>query len=192
MQKSRAVFLDRDGVIVEQVAGYVHRPEDLVLVPGAAEAIACLNKTEFLVVLVTNQAGVAKGYLTPADLDLIHVRLEEELEKRGARLDAIYTCLHHPEATVPEFAQDCDCRKPGTGMLDRAARERGIDLHRSYLVGDMTTDVLAGKRAGCRTILVKTGFGGQDGRFEVEPDFVVADLAAAVSLILTEWKPCRA
>ena len=192
MAKKRAVFLDRDGVIVEQVAGYVREPQDLVFLPGTPEAIVCLNRTEFLAVLVTNQAGVAKGYLTPADLDAIHAYLEEELEKRGAHLDAIYTCLHHPEATVPEFARDCDCRKPGTGMLDQAARELGIDLSRSYLVGDMTGDILAGERAGCRTILVKTGFGGEDGRYDVRPDLVVADLPAAVSLIVTEVEPCRA
>jgi len=192
MAKKRAVFLDRDGVIVEQVEGYVRRPEDLVFIPGAAEAIASLNRAGLLVVLVTNQAGVAKGVLTPQDLDAIHDRLEHELAARGAHLDRIYTCLHHPEATVPEFARDCDCRKPETGMLDQAARELGIDLHRSYLVGDMTTDILAGKRAGCRTILVKTGFGGADGRLEAVPDLVAADLAAAAALILTEGKPCRA
>jgi D-glycero-D-manno-heptose 1,7-bisphosphate phosphatase len=192
MAKKRAVFLDRDGVIVEQTEGYVNRPEDLVFVPRAAEAIARLNACGLPVVVATNQAGVAKGFLTLATLDAIHDRLREQLAARGARLDAIYACPHVPEATIPEFAHDCDCRKPGTGMLDQAARELGLDLEISYLVGDMTADLLAGKRAGCRTILVKTGFGGSDGRYEVEPDLVAPDLFAAVDLILAEVAACKA
>jgi D-glycero-D-manno-heptose 1,7-bisphosphate phosphatase len=192
MAKKRAVFLDRDGVIVEQVAGYVNRPEDLVFVPRAPEAIARLNACGLPVVVATNQAGVAKGFLTLATLDAIHERLREELAARGARLDAIYACPHFPEATIPESAQDCDCRKPGTGMLEQAARELGLNLKTSYLVGDMTADLLAGKRAGCRTILVQTGFGGSDGRYEVEPDLVAPDLFAAVELILAEVAACKA
>jgi len=192
MAKKRAVFLDRDGVIVEQTEGYVNRPEDLVFVPRAPEAIARLNACGLPVVVATNQAGVAKGFLTLATLDAIHDRLREELAARGARLDAIYACPHFPEATIPEFAQDCDCRKPGTGMLEQAARELGLNLETSYLVGDMTADLLAGKRAGCRTILVKTGFGGSDGRYEVEADLVASDLFAAVDLILADVAPCKA
>jgi len=179
------VFLDRDGVIVRQV-DHLNRAEDLELIPGAGEAIARLNAAGIPVVVVTNQAGVAKGYLTIADLEEIHARLREELEERGARLDAIYYCPHHPQATVTEYLLDCPCRKPGIGMLERARDERGIDPSLSYLVGDSTSDILAGSRAGCRTILVKTGFAGRDGLFEVKPDLVVADLGVAVDMILEE------
>jgi D-glycero-D-manno-heptose 1,7-bisphosphate phosphatase len=181
----RAVFLDRDGVIVEQHE-YLNRPEDLVLIPGVGEAIARLNAAAIPVIVVTNQAGVAKGHLTLSDLEEIHARLHRELSTYKAHLDAIYYCPHHPEATVPAFLRDCPCRKPGIGMFEKARDEHGIDLDASYLIGDATGDILAGKRARCRTILVATGFGGSDKRYEVEPDLRVADLPEAVELILAE------
>jgi histidinol-phosphate phosphatase family protein len=179
------VFLDRDGVIVRQI-DHLNRAEDLELVSGAGEAIARLNTVGIQVVVVTNQAGVAKGYLTLVALEEIHVRLHRELAAAGARVDALYYCPHHREATVTEFRKDCPCRKPGIGMLERGRDELGIDLGRSYLVGDATGDILAGLRAGCRTILVQTGFAGKDGRYDATPDLVVADLAAAVDVILDE------
>ncbi len=181
----RAVFLDRDGVIVEQEE-YLNQAEDLVLIPGAGEAIARLNAASILVIVVTNQAGIAKGHLTLSDLKEIHARLRHELSACKAYLDAIYYCPHHPEATVPEFLRDCSYRKPGVGMFEKARDEHGIDLEASYLVGDATGDILAGKRAGCRTILVATGFGGSDERYVIEPDLRVADLPEAVERILSE------
>ena len=179
------VFLDRDGVIVKQI-DHLNRAEDLELIPGAGEAIARLNAAEIPVIVVTNQAGVAKGYLTIADLEEIHARLRSDLERHGAHLDEIYYCPHHPQATVTEYLKDCPCRKPGTGMLERARDEHGIDPSLSYLVGDSTSDILTGERAGSRTILVRTGYAGRDGLYEVKPDLIVADLAAAVDTILAE------
>ncbi len=184
------VFLDRDGVIVRQI-DHLNRAEDLELIPGAGEAIARLNAAEIPVIVVTNQAGIAKGYLTIADLEGIHARLRSELDKHSAHLDALYYCPHHPRATVIEYLKDCPCRKPGTGMLERARDEHGIDPALSYLVGDSTSDILAGERAGCRTILVRTGFAGKDGLYEVTPDLVVADLAVAVDVILAETEGQR-
>jgi histidinol-phosphate phosphatase family protein len=178
-----AVFLDRDGVIVRQI-DHLSRPEDLELIPGAGEAIAKLNQAKIPVIVVSNQAGVAKGYLTIEDLQQIHTRLHEQLGEHSAHIDALYFCPHHPQATVNKYLMDCPCRKPGTGMLDKAKQDYNIDLSLSYLVGDATSDILAGKRAGCQTILVQTGFAGKDGRYEVKPDLVVADLAAAVNTIL--------
>lgn len=175
--KKRAVFLDRDGVIIRQLEGYLSDPSRLELLPGAAEAIRRLREAGFAVVVVTNQAGVGYGYLTAETLAAIHVRLREALSQEGAALDGIYYCPHTPE-------DNCSCRKPSPGMLLRAAEEMGLDLSRSYLVGDMTTDIAAGKRAGCFTILVRTGFGGADGRADSAPDAVCADLAAAADLIL--------
>jgi D-glycero-D-manno-heptose 1,7-bisphosphate phosphatase len=180
-----AVFLDRDGVISEQTA-FVNRPEELVLVDGAAAAIARLNRAGLPVVVITNQGGIAMGYLTEDDLGAIHARLEELLAEGGAHVDGIYYCPHHAEATVPAYRIDCPCRKPGTGMLEKARDELGIDLSRAVLVGDATTDVLAGHRAGCFTILVETGFGGKNGKADATPDAIVADLPAAVDLILGE------
>ncbi len=185
MRKGGAVFLDRDGVISEQTA-FVNRPEELVLVDGAAEAIARLNHAGLPVVVITNQGGIAMGYLTEDDLGAIHERMRALLAEGGAHVDGIYYCPHHAQATVPAYSVDCSCRKPSIGMLEQARDDLGIDLNKSVLVGDATTDVLAGSRAGCSTILVKTGFGGKNGKAEATPDAVVADLPAAVDLILAE------
>ena len=179
-----AVLLDRDGVISEQTA-FVNRPEDLVLIDGAADAIARLNRAGLPVAVITNQGGIAMGYLTEQDLAEIHERMEQLLAEAGAHVDGIYYCPHHSRAPASTYSVDCSCRKPSIGMLERARNELGIDLRKSVLVGDATTDILAGQRAGCSTILVQTGFGGQDGKAEATPDYVVADLAAAVDLILS-------
>jgi D-glycero-D-manno-heptose 1,7-bisphosphate phosphatase len=177
--------LDRDGVISEQTA-FVNRPEDLVLVNGAAEAIARLNRADLPIVVITNQGGIAMGYLTEDDLAEIHQHMEQLLAEAGAHVDAIYYCPHHVHATIATYLVDCSCRKPATGMLEKARDELGIDLRKSVLVGDATTDILAGNEAGCRTILVETGFGGKNGKATATPDHVVAHLGAAVDLILDQ------
>ena len=187
VQSGGAVFLDRDGVISKQTA-FVNRPEELVLVDGAAEAIARLNRACLPVVVITNQGGIAMGYLTEADLGAIHERMRQLLAEGGAHVDGIYYCPHHTQATVPVYSVDCSCRKPGIGMLEQARDELGIDLRKSVLVGDATTDVLAGVRAGCSTILVETGFGGKNGKAQATPDAVAADLPAALDLILGEQR----
>jgi len=178
-----AVFLDRDGVICEQ-AGYVNRPEDFVLIDGSAEAIARLNRAHVPVIVITNQGGIALGHLTEETLADIHTRMKRLLVEAGAHVDAVYYCPHHLQAEVPAYLLDCPCRKPGIGMLEKARDELGINLQNSVLVGDATTDILAGIRAGCRTILVRTGLGGNDGKVIAEPEFTVSDLSAAVELIL--------
>ena len=174
---NRAVFLDRDGVLIRQVEGYLTRAEDMELLPGAAEAVAKLRKAGFKAVVVTNQAGVAKGLLSEAELEGLHQELRRRLQALGTDLDAIYCCPHAPE-------ENCPCRKPAPGLLLKAARELAIDLAHSYMVGDATTDVEAAHRAGCFAILVKTGFGGEDGRSEEVPDAVLPDLACAADFIL--------
>lgn len=179
-----AALLDRDGVISENA--FVNVPKDLVLIPGAAQAIARLNRAGIPVAVVTNQGGIAMGHLTEETLSAIHERLASLLAEQGAHVDAIYYCPHMANARLSEYRIDCQCRKPGTGMLDRAREELGIDLRKSVLVGDSTTDILAGIRAGCRTILVETGFGGEDGKTIAEPDAVTADISEAVDLILSE------
>lgn len=173
----RAVFLDRDGVVVEQVDGYLTRPDELRLLPGVARAIKRLREAGFVVVMVTNQAGIGYGRLSEEALSEVHRRLEAELALEEAGVDAIYYCPHTPE-------EGCPCRKPAPGMLERAAEDLGIDLSHSYMVGDMTTDIEAGKRAGCFAILVRTGFGGADGRSGEVPDAVCDDLPQAVDYIL--------
>jgi D,D-heptose 1,7-bisphosphate phosphatase len=166
-----AVFLDRDGVICYDVH-YMRSPDQFILMPGVAEGIRRLNGAGFLVVVATNQSGIRRGYFTERDLERIHARMVEELGRRGARLDAIYYCPCLPD-------EDCECRKPRPGMLLRAARELGIDLGRSYMVGDKDLDVEAGRAAGCTTVLI--GEGGA-----ARPDYAVPDFSAAVDAILRD------
>ena len=188
MQQDGAVLLDRDGVISKQTA-FVNRPEDLLLIEGAAEAIGRLNRAGLPVAVITNQGGIAMGYLTEKDLSDIHERMEQLLAKAGAHVDGIYYCPHHDRAEDTAYLASCPGRKPGIAMLEQARDELGIDLHKSVVVGDSTTDILAGIRAGCSTILVETGFGGKDGKVAATPDHVVADLGAAVDLILSTLNP---
>ncbi len=180
-----AVFVDRDGVLNDQTA-FVNKPDDFRLLPGAAVAIHRLNEAGIPVVVVTNQGGIALGYLTEDGLAAIHEHMAELLAAQGAHVDAVYYCPYYPNGTIPKYAKDSPDRKPGIGMLERGRGELGIDLRKSFLVGDATTDILAGLRAGCTTILVQTGQAGTDGKEVAEPDFTVKDLPAAVDLILTD------
>ena len=157
----RAVFLDRDGTInVER--DYLYRPEEFTFIPGAPEAIRMLREAGYLVVVVTNQSGIARGYYDEAALHRIHRHMDDLLARAGTSVDAYYYCPHHPDGTVDSYRSVCDCRKPLPGMLLQAARDLGIDLAASYIIGDKQADVTAGLRAGCRPLLVKTGYGGAE------------------------------
>jgi len=153
----RAAFLDRDGTVTKSVAYYIIKPSQVELEEGAAEAVRLLHSKGYLVIIITNQAGVARGFLTEDDLAEIHATMEEKLAEQGAEVDAIYYCPHHPEGRVERYAGECDCRKPKTGMLTRAARVFGIDLNASVMIGDSERDVASGKAAGCKTFLVDPG-----------------------------------
>lgn len=190
-----AVFLDRDGVLVKEV-GNLHQEEDLYLLPGAAEAIKILNEAGYLAILITNQPVIARGLCSLSGLKLIHNKLETLLSREGARLDAIYFCPHHPDkgyrGEIPEFKIKCNCRKPATGMIEKAQKEFSIDLSSSWLVGDTTVDLETARRAGIRSILVETGYAGKDGRFQVKPDGCFPDLLSAVQeLIYPEIKKSK-
>lgn len=189
MTARRCVFLDRDGVINEEIE-YLHDPDRLVLVRGAAEAIAALGRAGAAVVVVTNQAGIARGMYTERELAAVTARLDELLGSAGGRLDATYFCPHHPEAGAGAYRIACRCRKPAPGMLERAAAELGLDLARSVIVGDRETDLLAGRAAGCAAVLVRTGYGAREearlasaGRAEL-PDAVFDSLATATPWLL--------
>ncbi len=179
-----AVFLDRDGTLNEEV-GYLSRPEELRLLPGAAAAVARLNARGIPVVVVTNQSGIGRGYYGWPEFEAVMARMAELLAAEGARVDAAYAAPHH-EAGQGEYAvADHPERKPNPGMLQRAAEELGLDLARSWMVGDKAIDVEAGRRAGCRACLVRTGYGaGEDAS---GADLVAADLAEAVARILAGW-----
>ena len=183
-----AVLLDRDGTINEQM-GYVNHLSRFHLLPGAARAIRGLNEAGLAVVVVTNQSGLARGYFPESLLEAVHAEMYRLLAQEGARLDGLYVCPHHPEAREERFRLDCDCRKPRPGLLERAAAELGLDLGRSYMVGDRWSDLRCGAAVGATTVLVLTGYGRGDAAYvgpgqSVQPDHVAEDLEAAARWIL--------
>lgn len=181
-----AIFLDRDGTLNAE-RGYLRRPEELELLPGVGAALRSLRQAGFRLVVITNQPVVARGEASEADLVAIHRRLEWELGKSGAFVDAIYVCPHHPDRGFPGERADlkfvCDCRKPATGLIERACRDLRIDIASSWMIGDQTRDIETARRAGLRSVLVQTGAAGQDGRFAATPDHVAADLVAATQTV---------
>lgn len=184
----KAVFLDRDGTVNREIDG-VCTPDQLELLPGVPAAIRQLNHHGWRVVIVTNQPVVAKGFCTEADIQLVHNKLEALLGAAHAFVDRVYWCPHHPEPGFPgerlDLKIDCTCRKPKPGLVLRAARDLNIDLQASWFVGDSTTDIATAANAGVRSILLRTGHAGQDGKFDARPDFVFESLAQAVESIVT-------
>ena len=184
-----AIFLDRDGTICEEV-GYVNHLSRSRLLPGSLEAIRLINQAGLLAVVTTNQSGVARGYFSEDLVEAVHAQLLSAVSSGGARLDAIYHCPHHPSEGSPPWRAACDCRKPKPGMILRAAREHGIDLAGSYVVGDSVVDIEAGAAAGLPGVLVLTGYGRgllehQKHRFKTEPAHAAEDLLGAVRFILS-------
>lgn len=183
-----AIFLDRDGVIVEDVDA-VLRPDQLILTPGAAEAVKRASASGRAVVVVTNQPVVARGLVDEDGVRAVHDALDAMLRAQGARVDAFYFCPHHPRATIERYRVACECRKPRPGLLTRAASELELDLGASVMVGDRLSDVTAGARAGCKTVLVTSGkhleapIESPDPS-DATPDFVAADIAAAMDWAL--------
>ena len=186
MASRPAVFIDRDGTLTEEV-GYVNHPQRLRLLPRSAEAIRVLNAAGVPAVVVTNQAGIARGYFTQEILDAVNGALVEQLEQAGAHLDGIYVCPHHPTEGTPPWRAACECRKPKPGLLRRAADDLRLDLAASTMIGDKPSDLAPARAVGARAVLVLTGYGlgeweHRRDRFEVEPDHVAGDLLDAV-----EW-----
>jgi D-glycero-D-manno-heptose 1,7-bisphosphate phosphatase len=179
-----AVFLDKDGTLVEDVP-YNVNPALIRLTPGAAEGLARLHQAGYLLVVVSNQSGVARGYFAESALAGVAERLAELFEQCGVELAGFYYCPHHPTGSVAEYATACACRKPQPGLILRAAQERAIDLDRSWLIGDILDDVEAGRRAGCRTVFLRSG-GESEWRLGPHrtPDFIVDDLAQAARCII--------
>jgi D-glycero-D-manno-heptose 1,7-bisphosphate phosphatase len=183
-----AVFLDRDGVINEEV-NYLCKPEDCVLITSAAEAINILNKNEILAIVVTNQAGVARGYFSETDVDNLHQYMQVVLSTTESHIDRFYYCPHHPSEGLGDYLVNCDCRKPEAGMLYQAGVDFGINLEESYLIGDKYSDIFAGQKAGCKTILVTTGHGSKEltsQKFNTQPDYIATHILDAVLWILKD------
>jgi D-glycero-D-manno-heptose 1,7-bisphosphate phosphatase len=151
-------FLDRDGTLIEEV-NWLSSPSQVRLLPGVPEALVKLRDLGFLSVVITNQSAIARGMLTERGLQDVHAEMGRQLEQEGASVDAIYYCPHHPEVGNPPYRCVCECRKPESGMLEQAARDLDIDLSRSYMIGDKLSDIEAGWNAGCKSILVLTGYG---------------------------------
>jgi D,D-heptose 1,7-bisphosphate phosphatase len=186
----RAIFLDRDGTIIED-PGYLSDPEQIKLLPGAELAIKSLRQAGYAIVIITNQSGVARGMLTEEKLATIHKTLKAKLADKQAPVDAIYYCPYHPEGTVAEFARESDQRKPAPGMLLTAAAEMGLDLAGSWMVGDSPRDVSAGQRAGCRTVRIlhpdtRPPELKSPDQEEFQPDATVRNLVEAARIILRE------
>ena len=186
-----AIFLDRDGTINEEI-NHLSHPDQLKLVDGAAKAIRKINHSGLLTVVITNQPVIARGDVTLEGLKKIHAKLDHELGLDNAYIDKLYVCPHHPHKGFPgeveEFKVKCNCRKPETGLIDRAIHELQINSKTSWFIGDSTSDILAGKNARLNTVLVKTGHGGRDAKYSVKPDFIFPDLSAAIDYILNDFK----
>jgi len=185
---NRAVFLDKDGTIIEDV-GYMNNPTQIKFIPGSIEAIKTLNEGEFKVVVISNQAGVARGLVTEDMLQSIDKTLHKWILSGGAHLDGVYYCPHHPEHGVYPYKQVCECRKPHPGLIKKAQHDFNIDLSASYMIGDKATDVEVGKRAGTRTIFVLTGRGKEEReKLQEKPDFIAENLLEAVNWIKVSEK----
>jgi len=180
--------MDRDGTLAHEV-GYVNHPSRFRLYPWAVEAVRLVNRAGWLAVVVTNQAGVARGYFPEPVVHEVHARLQAAMEEGAARLDAVYVCLHHPSVGEPPYRRDCDCRKPRPGMPRRAETELGADLARSWVVGDRHDDLQLAWNVGARGAIVKSGYGLGElthlaPRWARPPDLVAEHLLEAVERIL--------
>lgn len=178
----RALFLDRDGTLVEP-RHYPSKPGDLILHAGIGPLLRTFQDAGWELVVITNQSGLARGYFTEDDLEQMHAWLRVMLGEWGIELNSIQFCPHHIEGVIPHLAVACDCRKPEPGMLLNASRERGIDLTRSWMIGDILDDVEAGNRAGCRTALVDLGTESLPGSDVRWPDLVARSTAEALEQI---------
>jgi D-glycero-D-manno-heptose 1,7-bisphosphate phosphatase len=188
-----AIFLDRDGVMNPYVYnaefGTVdspNSPDEFTLIPGAGEAVTEFNRLGFVVVVVSNQPGIAKGKFTPALLEQVDAKMRAGIAAWGGKLDAVYYCLHHPDAVVPVYRERCECRKPRPGMLLEAARQLDIDLKNSYMIGDGVTDIEAGRAAGTHTVFIGQSKPYVFEAFEkhgVQPDFMAPTLTGAMEII---------
>ena len=184
-----ALFIDRDGVVIAD-CHLLTRIEQVRIPQSTQDAFRLLADSAYQVVVVTNQTVVARGLATEQEVDAVHAHIDCELRKTGSGIERFYTCPHHPNATLPAYRQDCDCRKPRPGMLLRAAKELDLDLAASVMVGDRISDIIAGHRAGCRTIQVQSGqhsaapIESPDMDLSVQPDHVCQNLLEAVEWIM--------
>ena len=191
MKKNTAVFLDRDGTIVEEV-GYLDSLEKLTLFPNTPKAIRLINESGMRAVVITNQSGVARGYFKEDFVRTVHRHIEKMLRGKGAVIDGFYYCPHHPTEGRGKYLTSCICRKPEAGMLIRAAEEMNVDLSRSYVVGDTCKDVELAAKVGAKGVLVRTGYGSDRQKeaicHESKPVYIAEDILDAVKWIIEDRK----
>lgn len=191
MRTGRVIFLDRDGTVNEEIH-YLHRPEDVRLLPGAAEAIRRFNEAGFRVLVVSNQAGIGRGYYTEEDFKAVNKRINELLSEKGGHIDGFYFCPHHPEAGIGEYRRKCHCRKPEIGMFEEAQKDFEVDKAHSYMIGDKLIDTRAGHNFGLRSVLVATGYGAEEkalqeaGKAPADYDYYGASMEEAADWIFAE------
>jgi len=180
----RAVFLDRDGTIIEDT-GYPHERDKIKFLPRVSEAIRLLNQNGFRIIITTNQSGVARGYFTEETVQEINRYIQESLARQGAIIDKMYYCPHHVEGTIEEYRKECYCRKPNPGMIEEAIGEFDIDSRNSFVIGDKISDIEAGRRAGCKTILLVDEGSPNEGEEVLTPDLHTAtDLYQAAEWVI--------
>jgi D-glycero-D-manno-heptose 1,7-bisphosphate phosphatase len=186
MKRNRAIFLDRDGVINEDSEAFITHPDQVIIFPTVSQAIRSLREIGFHIIVVSNQSGVGRGLLSEETLADINGKIQEELERDGAKLDGMYHCPHLP-------TDGCSCRKPKNGMLIQASRDFDIDLYESYMIGDKPSDIACGESSGCSTILTFSGQsrGFEKSEFIVYPDYICMDLLSASKWILEKEKTRR-
>jgi D-glycero-D-manno-heptose 1,7-bisphosphate phosphatase len=180
----KAVFLDKDGTVIEDVP-YGINPKMIRFAAGASEALTSLHQAGYLLIIISNQSGIARGYFREEDLAPVEAKLREMCEPFGVPLSGFYYCPHLPEGVIEAYSCECDCRKPESGLLIRAAKDHGIELEQSWMIGDILHDIAAGRKAGCRTVLIDNGNETEwvlsRGRL---PHHIVGDLAEAARIIL--------
>ena len=188
--KRPAVFIDRDGTINEQM-GYINHVSRFVLIPGTAEGIRLLNRHRYLAIIVSNQSGVARGYFPMELIDRVHAHLNDLLAKEGANIDGIFFCPHYPRGIVPEYSVECDCRKPRTGLVQKACEEFDIDMKNSYVIGDRCSDIELAERSNLQGIMVRTRYGLGDIEYVLphkpfNPQHIARDLLHAIRWIIEQ------
>lgn len=185
--KKQAIFLDRDGVLIQR-HDLTWKKEQMRLSPRIVHILKSFNRQGVPVIVITNQPVVARGWISEDGVDELHNILQNRLKKQGAFIDKFYFCPHHPEATLEKYRQKCACRKPGISLIKKAAKEFNIGLEKSFFIGDMTQDIVAGKCAKMKTILLtNSGYKGNDGKFDAKPDYKEPTLASALTMIYKLW-----
>jgi D-glycero-D-manno-heptose 1,7-bisphosphate phosphatase len=184
MNKNKCVFLDRDGVIIKDV-GYLKYPEGIIIFQDVIESLKRLQEANFLLIIVTNQAGIAKGFFTEADLEAVHKKLNSIFIKEGVIIDGLYYCPHHKDGTLKPYSIECNCRKPNTGMVLKAKDKFNINLNKSFMIGDKDSDIELAINSGLKSFYIRNTM--YEHNETIKPDFEVANLKEAVNIILSSF-----